>query len=130
MKTFFSLLISGLLSSLLFAGVARAQDSTKIHEGQGRFFVDKNGDGYNDNAPDDDGDGIPNGLDPDWQKKHKQRHRGKPNRFIDLNGDGINDYVQSKSALNRKKQKHFEKSGDASFGGENKRVKHRRRKNH
>ena len=31
-----------------------------------RFFRDEDGDGFNDNAPDHDGDGIPNGLDPDW----------------------------------------------------------------
>ena len=29
-------------------------------------FVDLNGDGINDNAPDVDGDGIPNGQDPDY----------------------------------------------------------------
>ncbi|MHB8078537.1 MAG: hypothetical protein ACYDIE_04705 [Candidatus Krumholzibacteriia bacterium] len=29
-------------------------------------FIDENGDGYNDLAPDADGDGIPNGLDPDY----------------------------------------------------------------
>ena len=29
-------------------------------------FVDEDGDGFNDLAPDHDGDGIPNGLDPDW----------------------------------------------------------------
>jgi hypothetical protein len=29
-------------------------------------FVDENGDGFNDLAPDADGDGIPNGLDPDY----------------------------------------------------------------
>ena len=29
-------------------------------------FVDANGDGYNDNAPDADGDGIPNGRDEDY----------------------------------------------------------------
>ena len=30
-------------------------------------FVDEDGDGFNDLAPDEDGDGIPNGLDPDYQ---------------------------------------------------------------
>jgi len=30
-------------------------------------FVDEDGDGFNDLAPDADGDGIPNGLDPDYQ---------------------------------------------------------------
>jgi hypothetical protein len=29
-------------------------------------FLDENGDGYNDLAPDADGDGIPNGLDSDY----------------------------------------------------------------
>ena len=60
-------------------------------------FVDKDGDGYNDNAPDHDGDGIPNGLDPDWHKlmKEKGKKKGKKHGFIDLNGDGINDYFQS-----------------------------------
>lgn len=53
---------------------------------QGKGFVDKNGDGYNDNAPDDDGDGIPNGLDPDYTGPKLQR-----NKFVDLDGDGIND---------------------------------------
>ena len=52
----------------------------------GKGFVDKNGDGYNDNAPDDDGDGIPNGLDPDYTGPKFQK-----NKFVDLDGDGIND---------------------------------------
>ena len=34
--------------------------------------MDKDNDGYNDNAPDHDGDGIPNGLDPDWKKLQKR----------------------------------------------------------
>ncbi|MFZ5946673.1 MAG: hypothetical protein ACOYU5_01745 [Stygiobacter sp.] len=54
----------------------------------GKNFVDKNGDGYNDNAPDHDGDGIPNGIDPDFKG-----HKFHMNKFIDLNGDGINDNV-------------------------------------
>jgi hypothetical protein len=37
-------------------------------DGTGSHFIDLNGDGFNDNAPDHDGDGIPNGLDPDWIK--------------------------------------------------------------
>jgi len=52
----------------------------------GKNFVDKNGDGYNDNAPDHDGDGIPNGVDPDYTGPKLQR-----NKFVDLDGDGIND---------------------------------------
>lgn len=40
------------------------QVSGQIQHGYG--FVDLNGDGFNDNAPDIDGDGIPNGQDPDY----------------------------------------------------------------
>ena len=43
-------------------------------------FVDENGDGINDRAKDADGDGIPNGQDPDWTKPedgsgYKAQHR-------------------------------------------------------
>ena len=35
---------------------------------KGGGFVDEDGDGLNDLAPDHDGDGIPNGQDADWVK--------------------------------------------------------------
>jgi hypothetical protein len=47
-------------------------------------FVDENGDGINDRAKDADGDGIPNGQDPDWVKPedgtgYKEQNRaGRP----------------------------------------------------
>jgi hypothetical protein len=103
MKKIFTILITLLLLSSF---TTYAQDSTKIkskssvqktgrkaHLKHGKNFVDKNGDGYNDNAPDDDGDGIPNGLDPDYVKK-KKRKTMKDLPFIDLDGDGINDNLQ------------------------------------
>jgi hypothetical protein len=75
-----------------------AQDSTKnkVSDTQhGQHFIDKDGDGYNDNAPDHDNDGIPNGLDPDWQKD-KGKAKGKRRwRYIDLDGDGINDNLMT-----------------------------------
>jgi hypothetical protein len=40
-------------------------------DGTGKNFVDVNGDGFNDNAADHDGDGIPNGLDEDYIKNAK-----------------------------------------------------------
>ena len=81
----------------IFSGMGFAQESEKKEEKQkkqvqiqnqnkkesNQKFVDLDGDGFNDNAPDHDGDGIPNGLDPDWQKQQ--------NKFVDLDGDGIND---------------------------------------
>ncbi len=69
----------------------------------GKNFVDKNGDGYNDNAPDHDGDGIPNGVDPDYTGPKLQK-----NKFVDLNGDGIND--------NAGKGKRGGKSGKGGYG--------------
>ncbi|MBU8869253.1 MAG: hypothetical protein KOO60_00135 [Gemmatimonadales bacterium] len=65
------------LMALLFATVAMAQDEEAatelpdvfISNGNGVCqFVDEDGDGFNDLAPDADGDGIPNGLDPDYAK--------------------------------------------------------------
>ena len=38
---------------------------------QGRGFLDENGDGINDRAPDHDGDGVPNCQDPDWSGKKR-----------------------------------------------------------
>ncbi len=72
------------------------------HRQRTQNFVDKNGDGYNDNAPDDDGDGIPNGLDPDYVKKSKLKNN-KDLPYIDLNGDGINDNLQKKGKNKNKR---------------------------
>ena len=58
--------------------------------GNSKAFVDANGDGINDNAPDVDGDGIPNGRDPDYTGT-KARNGGNSKGFVDANGDGIND---------------------------------------
>jgi hypothetical protein len=52
----------------------------------GTLFVDENGDGINDAARDADGDGIPNGQDPDWARPldgagYKDQNRiGRPDR--------------------------------------------------
>ena len=53
-------------------------------------FIDENGDGFNDNAQDSDGDGIPNGQDPDYEGV-KARKGLNAKGFIDEDGDGIND---------------------------------------
>lgn len=84
-----TLLLLTTISIFIFTSLSvLAQDSTRTKDGKqqkhGTGFVDLDGDGYNDNAPDHDGDGIPNGLDPDYVKKSK-------NGFVDLDGDGIND---------------------------------------
>ena len=77
-----------LLVSMLAAAPVFAQDSNPAPIAHGIHFVDLDGDGINDNAPDHDGDDVPNGLDPDYQGALMNRGaRG----FVDLDGDGISD---------------------------------------
>jgi len=67
-------------------GTAQNQEQNKVIHGA--HFVDKNGDGVDDNAPDHDNDGIPNGQDPDYQGAGKGK---KQQTFVDNDGDGIAD---------------------------------------
>ena len=56
------------LCVMLMTGVAAAQGFGP-GDGTGECqFIDEDGDGFNDLAPDADGDGIPNGQDPDYVK--------------------------------------------------------------
>ncbi len=105
-KVKMSSLLTIIAAVLMFFGAqtVSAQDSLQVKkmnqhrykkmvnsQGQhGRGFVDENGDGINDNAPDADGDGIPNGQDPDYTGAKQGNGRG----FVDENGDGINDNAQ------------------------------------
>lgn len=79
----------GLMYTSVYAQTAQepiADEQTKIEHGPN--FIDNDGDGFNDLAPDADGDGIPNGQDEDYEGAANQR--GKM-AFIDEDGDGIND---------------------------------------
>ncbi len=80
----YSQIILVLISGLLLAGAASAQEASPIQDpdkGSGIcLFIDEDGDGFNDLAPDADGDGIPNGLDPDYVKPldgEGQQHQWK-----------------------------------------------------
>lgn len=97
-----------------------AQDTTKTDKSEGKdkpaehqqHFIDEDGDGYNDNAPDHDGDGIPNGLDPDWQKMKRERKRQF--RFVDLDGDGINDNIQREGDLEEENEQNLREQNEGS----------------
>lgn len=71
------------------AGAALAQDDVSIQHGPN--FVDTDGDGYNDNAPDADGDGIPNGQDPDYVPQGSASGQFHGRGYVDADGDGFND---------------------------------------
>ncbi len=63
------IILAIIAAASLMAAVAMAQTDPGNGNGNGVCgFVDENGDGFNDLAPDADGDGIPNGLDPDYVK--------------------------------------------------------------
>jgi len=79
-------LLSVLVLVFAYSNIGAQTQNPNPPAQHGKGFVDNNGDGYNDNAPDHDGDGIPNGVDPDYTGPKLQR-----NKFVDLNGDGIND---------------------------------------
>jgi len=109
-----------ILLIFLLTGVLFAQDSTNVKKTNhqkakhGKYFVDKDGDGYNDNAPDHDGDGIPNGLDPDYLKIKKRNNSKLP--YIDLDGDGINDNLQFNGQKRRGKfNRNFTKPQNGSM---------------
>ena len=74
-------------TAILFFAAPQASAQVVDH---GINFIDENGDGYNDNAPDADGDGIPNGMDEDYVRTGAGKN-GAPQGFVDENGDGIND---------------------------------------
>ena len=99
-------IIQIIIISLFSLSSIYAQDSVKTkNEGNekevqikhGPKFVDEDGDGFNDNAPDHDGDGIPNGLDPDYKRPGKEKKK----KFVDLDGDGIDDNIYNEGVNER-----------------------------
>ncbi len=103
-KNLFGIATTALFVALLFSSIILAQEEPKQEKNQvknqfkinsqlqhGNKFIDLNGDGYNDNAPDADGDGILNGRDGDYAGAKFRKGNNGTKGFIDLNGDGIND---------------------------------------
>ncbi len=95
MKRLFSFALVGALAlgpafsgnSVVYAGEGIPEEAKS-----GPDFVDENGDGYNDKAPDHDKGGMPNGRDSDNVKPGSEEG---PRGFIDEDGDGINDLAGS-----------------------------------
>jgi hypothetical protein len=74
---------------LLAAGIANAQGFGPGNAGGDCPFIDENGDGFNDLAPDADGDGIPNGQDPDYVKPEDGTGAQLRNGQGPGNGNGV-----------------------------------------
>jgi len=81
------------LAAMFLMFLSFSTDSYAQNGVHGAGFVDENGDGYNDLAPDADGDGIPNGQDPDYVPLNPDQGK-RWGGFIDEDGDGINDRFQ------------------------------------
>lgn len=83
----------------LLASSAWAQENDPVVPGQGNGngvcqFIDLDGDGFNDLAPDADGDGIPNGLDPDYVRPedgtgNQNMNMGQMGFLFDVFGRGF-----------------------------------------
>jgi len=95
------------VTAVLFSATAFAQtadEATTPPIQHGPNFIDENGDGFNDLAPDDDSDGIPNGQDADYvrpqdgsgPKNGQGLGRGAGNRAF---GDGTS--VGTKTQVRR-----------------------------
>ncbi len=70
-----------ILTSIVLLGIVVlfnpvSAQTTGTCTGTGINFIDADGDGYNDNAPDHDGDGIPNGMDDDFVRGSGFGHHG------------------------------------------------------
>ena len=113
-KIFMMIIIIMAAASYLIAQDSTATNNAK--KNQKAVFIDNNGDGYNDNAPDHDGDGIPNGLDPDWIKLKKEQKKNHNKRFIDLDGDGIDDNLQKGRQNGQKAGSELNESSAGAMG--------------
>ena len=120
LKIFNIMIILGILlifsCNTLFAQQKQQKKTTHV-------FIDADGDGYNDNAPDHDGDGIPNGLDPDWTKR-----QGRKINYIDADGDGINDLIQNNNQTELQNgEMHQNRSGESIMNNNQEKQKGRQR---
>ncbi len=87
----------------------------QVKSQKGNRFLDANGDGVNDNAPDHDGDGIPNGKDADYDGSKVRAGNGKGG-FVDANADGINDNAEDwdNDGIPNGRDEDFERPQDGS----------------
>ncbi len=103
---FLGLLVFTVMAVLAPSTQAQTCDSTHSN------FVDLDGDGFNDNAPDQDGDGIPNGLDPDYVK-HAQDGTGMQKGKRKNSGTAVGTASGTMNKFQKKNR--FGKANSAKF---------------
>lgn len=110
-KTNFLIALLALAGFLMLSAPAT---QAQVCDSTGNNFVDLNGDGFNDNAPDADGDGIPNGLDPDYVK-HAQDGTGSKFQKGKMNQGAEKGVAQSKAQSKFKQGNKFQKGNSYKF---------------
>jgi len=88
-NTLFRILTVITLTILVSANFTLAQGFGGHGYGGPDFYIDENGDGFNDNAPDADGDGIPNGMDDDFVRPMDGSGNGFGPGDGDCDGTGV-----------------------------------------
>ncbi len=104
------------------------------NRGRQRSFVDEDGDGINDLMQDADGDGIPNGKDPDWTCPgchSKQQAHMEEGRMQHRHGEhqGMHNHECPHSGGSMEHQKKYEQN-DHSTHHENRHTNDRRNDKH
>lgn len=91
----------------------KSTNTRKQGNRNGTEFVDVNNDGYNDNAPDHDNDGVPNGVDKDYVRGSIAQGNGNGERQENGNGEGLgngNGWL-SKNNVNGKRNRNGDTNG-------------------
>ncbi len=89
-----------LLTVLLIGLLAMTANAQDVESGRGKGvgeFIDEDGDGFNDLAPDADGDGIPNGMDEDFVKPEDGSGSMHQNRFGTLDDETKGGFGKAKN---------------------------------
>lgn len=79
------------LTAVGLSGIAFAQNAH-------HYFIDEDGDGFNDNAPDHDGDGIPNGIDPDYSRAYNMNNSRIWNQLTTEQQQELQSLIESMKA--------------------------------
>lgn len=93
-RTFFRKALMIAVISLTAVGLSGHALAQNAHH----YFIDEDGDGFNDNAPDHDGDGIPNGIDPDYSRAYDMNKSRIWNQLTTEQQQALQSLIESMKA--------------------------------